>query len=221
MREHSAGRRLAIAQADVEFALGKGYSQIDHSTFGIMLERAMLYGHDSDGRPIPRATGESMKIKSQREEPSYDPDERTLERIGNGTTLLDLVGSQSRLLRATLIAFHGERGARFGRPMRDDNAGGVGNRDVAVYPLTTMGAKWIEALRSKFPLSGELRADEVLANEYVMGQRKRDDMRAHRLSRCAVEARALISEATEVLAAAAEYRSEAARRVRMAARRVG
>jgi hypothetical protein len=214
---------LNRASSDVEFCLGSGAAIIERSTFGAMLERSQLYAFAGTGNsddkpvPIPKRKDGQAKIKHTHEEPGYDIDFATLARIGRGNKLLDLVGSQSKLLRAVLVAYHGECGARWGRAEEKNNSGGVGNRDLSVYPLTAMGAKWIGALRSKFPLSGALRADEVLANEYVMGKRSsRDDLRMHRLSRCAIEARALIAEAHEVLEAAAQYQHNNARKIRAA-----
>lgn len=208
---------LARACADIEFALGSGGAKIERSTFGAMLERWALYSHDSDGRPIPPATDHHMKVTRHHEEPGYDLDFGTLARIGRGLKLLDAVGAQSPLLRAALEAFHGERGARWGREAKADNSGGMGDRDVSVYPLTEMGRKWVRELRKRFPLSGALRADEVLANEVATQKRSpNDDMRRQRLRHCAVQARGLIAEAHSVLEATAWEQTQTARAIRRA-----
>jgi hypothetical protein len=215
-------RTLSLAQSDLEFALGAGAAIVERSTLGAMLERSQLYAFAGKHRkdpapvPIPRRSDGQMVIKRTHDEPSVDVDLLTLARIGRGHKLLDLVWRVSPLARKVLVAYHGERGARWGREMRDDNSGGAGNRDLAIYPLTEMGVKWVAALRSKFPLSGALMADEVLANEYAMAKRKRDDIRTHRLSRCAIEARALIGYAHEILESAASFQIDSARRIRRA-----
>jgi DNA-binding PadR family transcriptional regulator len=200
-RRRSVTTRLLLrAQSDVEFLLGQGGSLIERSTFGSMLERVSLYATDENGKAIPPPPDDAIRIKHHHEEPGYDLDFETMRRLGRASSYLDAVGSQSRLLRATLEAYHGDRGARWARPYLQDNSGGVGDRDVAIYPLTEMGRKWVRELRKRYPLSGALQPDEVLAHEFARHkQTPTDDMRKARLRHCAVQARALLEEASRVL----------------------
>lgn len=206
---------LARAQADIEFLLGAGGSRIERSTFGAMLEKAELYAFGEDGRALPKRTPGCMAIKHQQDEPGYDLDFATLAKLGRANRYLDAVGREKRVLREVLEAYHGDRGERWGRPYKQDNSGGVGDRFVALYPTTTMGRKWLGALRAKFPISGELRADEVLANEYA-AQRSTmgDDMRRHRLFQCAEQARLLLTAAHVALQTAAVNADTTAREIR-------
>lgn len=206
---------LSRAQSDIEFLLGVGGSRIERSTFGAMLEQAELYAFDDAGRPLPKRNAECMVIKHQKGEPGYDLDFAVLAKLGRANRYLDAVGREKRVLREVLEAYHGDRGERWGRPYKQDNSGGVGDRFVALYPITVMGKKWLGALRSKFPISGELRADEVLANEYA-AQRSTpsDDMRRHRLFACAEQSRLLLAAAHAALQVAAVSADTTAREIR-------
>jgi hypothetical protein len=212
-------RTLARAQADLEYALGQGGALIERSTFGSMLERVLLYACDEHGKPIPPPPDDAIRIKHHHGEPGYDLDFSTLARIGRAHRLLDAVGSgqNGRLLRAVLEAYHGDRGARWARPFKADLSGGVGDRDVAIYPLTEMGRRWVRELRKRYPLSGALRADEVLANEFsLLKTGPNDDMRRMRLRHCAVQARGLLEEASRVLEVAAIEADTTRRQIRAA-----
>jgi hypothetical protein len=215
---------LNRAQGDVEFLLGIGGTRVERSTFGAMLEQAELYSfaRDSHGvvRPVPPKTSDCVPVKHQRQEPGYDLDFETMGKLGRANRLLDAVGRRAPILRYALEAYHGDRGERWGRPYKEDNSGGIDDRAVSLYPLTPMGRKWVTALRAKYPISGELRADEVLAQEVAMHRRAPiDDMRRQRLSRCAQQARALLEEAHAALAEAAQEQADTARCIRRASRR--
>ena len=215
---------MSRAQADLEFFLGAGGARIERSTFGALLERVAIMAVDSEGRAHRRPRGETMKVQHTPGEPGYDLDFSTIARLGRALRLLDAVGARSRILRRALEAYHGDRGVRWGREPDRENASGVGDRSVAVWPLTAYGRDWIAALREVSPLSGELQDDEVLANELVAYRRDRgkDEKRAMRVRLCREEARVLIEAAHEALEVAAAEHDATKKAIRRAAlRRVG
>jgi hypothetical protein len=216
---------LNRAQSDVDYALADG-AAIEGSTFGAMIERTAFYAfageHRFDTKPkrIPRRADGKMKIAAARDESGREIDFEKQARAGRGWKLLDLVGKVSPQARATLVAYHGILGAKFAQDPTDNGSGGVGNRDVAVYPLTATGAKWIPALREQSRKGGAahlanyMRDEELLANQYMAAKRKRDDIRMRKLSMCGIEARAMIAEAHEVLEGARMYLEDSAHRIR-------
>lgn len=231
MRESNPTFLLSRAQRDIEFLLGHGGSMIERSTFGSMIETAEFYAYAKENRlddretpkRIPQRNTDCMAIKHQKGEPGYDLDFHTMERLGRANRLLDAVGRITvddvpvgRLYRRALEAYHGDRGERWGRPEKNSNSGGVGDRFVALYPLTRTGAGWVMALRAKFPLSGELRADEILANEYAAQRTSANEQRRVRLLHCAEQAKALLLSSHEALTAASMVADRTAMEIRRA-----
>jgi hypothetical protein len=99
-------------------------SVIDHSTFGSVLDRAELFGHDEDGHAVPAKQRHMhyVPIKSQRVEPSHNTDDRLLRLIGEVSRRLTRV---SRTAYAVLSAYYGDMGTALGTR--------------AIYPLTATG----------------------------------------------------------------------------------
>jgi hypothetical protein len=157
--------------SDLEWALGFGLTKFQKSTSGILLERAMRYCFDSEGKRIPRVedTWKVMPVAKTDTGLTYTPDFRDLHRFGRVSRIL-LVGERTDTLLVTAIKlFYGDAGARWGRET-------IG-RDACLFPLTRTGRGLLKLLREQ---SGfELRDDELLVNDYYSPQHQQGSHRKH------------------------------------------
>lgn len=149
----------------------------------------------------------------------YEVDDATLVRFARVSRRMRIIETQAPTLHATLVAYHGNTGSRWALEAPPSG------RLVAVYPLTTTGAKWVEALIAReqsdrtehdaamgkwraaraagrnapMPASPppmlDLRPDERLANEAALQRTRATDIRRARLVRVEREATELVGRA--------------------------
>ena len=141
---------------------------------------------ESDACFIPPSL---MHVRAeQRSESCYEPEFADLHRFGGVSSALFRIERGMPLLVSVLMAHHGDRGSRWAaeRPAE--------GRLLAVYPLTSTGSRWVEAIRNR--LAPEeldlLRDDERIALEARDQDSHPNDVRRARLKRIDAEARTLL-----------------------------
>lgn len=122
---------------------------------------------------------------------SYEPNFEELHRFGYVSSALYKIEQSKPLLASALIGYYGDRGSRWAHSRPGEG------RLLAVFPLTSTGAKWVDAMRKR-DVSGVfvgLRDDERIATEVMAQERAHDDLRGARIRRIENEARDLMRTA--------------------------
>jgi hypothetical protein len=179
-------RVIAQPLLELEWFLRSGESIFFRSTSGSTYERQMNLAYDSAGTDLRRNRPDAwtvMKLKTERQEPSYCPDEKALMRFASVDRWLSQLTPEAR---GILVAFYGDPGAMWARQFEN-------GRLICLYHLTPTGQKWVAALRARSPVT--LPDDARLANEYSAQRTAPDDLRRMRLKRVDAEAKALLHEA--------------------------
>ncbi len=190
------GRSLLVR--DVEWVLSVGMGKCFKSNAGALIAKLERQKRDKPKKKQPmehqirmRAEGVSCKMlptdtwlmvvpKPPAQEAGYEMEFRDLFRIGRVTRWLIAMERMDSQLCSALMALYGDRGARWGQTSH--------GRDAAIYPLTKTGQQLIDGIRRRFPLSREIRDDELLVQDVIDQARQPDDIRKRKHTKMRNEA---------------------------------
>lgn len=184
------------SEGDLIWYFAEGSRMFSRSTFGGMLDRAELYGFDSEGRRIPRPEWNAwnvVPVAHHAEEPSFTPDDYALMRLGRVSRRLQRLGRDDAVV---IQAYYGDIGARWSRT----KAG----RIFALYALTEAGQAYCtEAARTD---PEYVRPDERIGRLADLQRRKPEGRRRRQLAQMSEQAAELLVRASDAWRATADGR---------------
>jgi hypothetical protein len=168
---------MGISRKDADLLVWffeRGVTVFWRSTFGTMLERAYACAYDSEGRRVHSSdawsAGATLRLRENRHESSYVPEETDLLRAAQVSRRLRIVSATDPAAERTLEAYYGRAGARWAQMDQ--------GRIFSLYPLTSAGERFVRADILKRPERDLSAHDRILAEVQVQLVAPTDERRA-------------------------------------------